>query len=262
MNENNIKLEGAERDAYIAKRFPSTLNRLIDVLGKPSAFDSWDNYMGEKPDTSLYLVLARNRDSSIATNCNWDSAKSMFDDAELDYTITHVGHWLCGWVEYLSVSRNDSEAFKMGEEIDASLSDYPILDEEELCRREHEDFIEVIEMVYDDDYNVGEDYEDWEELAYYLNEHGYYHHEGSSPSDEQVLEAMWEVYLKDRLEVIARGLSVGETITEGSWEISKITSLEGVAHHDCEDEPRMLSLYRDHPNQILMDTLLQQLTNN
>lgn len=233
------------------------MDKLIDRLGRPSAFDSWENYMGERPNPNLYCVLVRNRDSDLLTNSNWDCAIQMFKDAELDYEITNVGHWLCGWIEYLSVDINDKEAFKMGEEIEASLSDYPVLNEEDYCEREHEDFISTIEMVYDDDFNVGEDFDDWSDLAVYLNDNGYYHHEGSSPSDEDMQQAMWDCYLKERLIDIARGLAEGESVIDGAWEISKISSYEATAHHECEDSPRVINTYRDHPNQILIELNLK-----
>jgi len=251
MSENNIKLEGAELDAYLAKRFPSTnLPKLIDELGSPSAFDSWSNYMGEKPSDTLYCVLGRNRDSSMLTNSNWDCAVQMFQESELPYDITRVGHWLCGWIEYLSVDINDKEAFKMGEEIEASLANYPCLDEEDYSRREYEDLLQLIELEYDDDFNVGEDFDDWDDIAFYLNENGYYHGEGCYPTSAEIQKAMWECYVKDRVIDIARDLAVGESIIEGSWEISRITDVEATAHFDCEDEPRMLYVFRDHPNQM------------
>ena len=226
------------------------MDKLIDQLGRPSAFDSWENYMGERPNPNLYCVLGRNRDSSLLANSNWDCAIQMFEDAELDYDITHVGHWACGWIEYLSVDINDKEAFKMGEEIEASLANYPVLSEEDLCEREYEDFISTIEMVYDDDFNVGEDFDDWDDLAVYLNNNGYYHHEGSSPSDEEMREAQWETYVKDRLIEIARSLDVGETIEEEAWEIKRLGDYDASAWIDDESEPRMLNLFKDHPDQI------------
>lgn len=226
------------------------MDKLIKQLGSPSAFDSWENYMGERPNPNLYCVLHRNRDSSIRTNSNWDCAIQMFEDAELDYDITHVGHWACGWIEYLSVDINDKDSFKMGEQIEASLANYPVLNEEDFCEREYEDGLKTIELCIDSWFEIGEGLDDFSELYSHLLDNGYCHTEDSSPSDEEMREAQWETYVKDRLIEIARDLDVGETIEEEAWEIKRIGVYDASAWIDDESEPRMLNLFKDHPNQL------------
>ena len=226
------------------------MDKLIDQLGSPSAFDSWENYMGERPNPNLYCVLGRNRDSDLLTNSNWDCAVQMFKDAELDYDITSVGHWLCGWIEYLSVDINDKEAFKMGEQIEASLANYPVLNEEDLCEREYEDGLKTIEMCIDSWFEIGEGLDDFSEMYSHLTDNGYCHDENSSPSNEEIRDAQWNVYVKDRLIEIARDLDVGETIEEEAWEIKRIGVYDASAWIDDESEPRMLNLFKDHPNQL------------
>ena len=55
---------------------------------------------------------------------------------------------------------------------------------------------------------------------------------------------------KDRIIEIARGLDVGETIEEEAWEIKRIGDYDATAWIDDESEPRMLNLFKDHPNQL------------
>ena len=226
------------------------MNKLYDAMRNPSGFDSWNNYMGETPSQELYMVLGRNRDSDLRTNSNWDCAIQMFKDAELDYDITCVNHWACGWVEYLSVDINNKKAFKMGEEIEASLADYPVLNEEHLCEREYEDGIKTIELCIDSWFEIGEGLDDFSEMYSHLTDNGYCHTENSSPSNEEMRDAQWNVYVKDRLIEIARSLDVGETIEEEAWEIKRLGDYDATAWIDDEENPRTLNLFKDHPNQL------------
>ena len=228
------------------------MNKLYDAMGSPTGFDSWSNFMGERPSQDLYVVLGRNRDSSMVANSNWDTAVKMFDDAELDYDITSVGHWACGWIEYLSVDINDKGSYKLAEEIEASLADYPLLDDEDHSRREHEDAMDTIEFCIDSSFEVGEGLDDFSEIYSHLCDAGYCHSEGCSPSDEDMREAQWETYVKNRLTDEARSLSIGEKVELESWEISRVSDYHATAWVNDETDPRELNLFKDHPKQILM----------
>ena len=230
------------------------MDKLYDVMQNPSGMDSWGNYMGERPSQELYVVLGRNRESSLVANSNWDCAIKMFDEAKLEYDITSFGHWACGWVEYLSVDINIPEAYKLAEEIEASLSAYPILNDEDHSEREYEDGLKTIENCIDSWFEIGEllsnESSFFSEMYSHLTDNGYCHNEDSSPSDEEMRDAQWNVYVKDRLIEIARGLDVGETIEEEAWEIKRIGEYDATAWMNDEENPRTINLFKDHPNQL------------
>lgn len=138
----------------------------------------------------------------------------------------------------------------MGEQIEASLANYPVLNEEDLCEREYEDGLKTIEMCIDSWFEIGEGLDDFSEMYSHLTDNGYCHDENSSPSNEEIRDAQWNVYVKDRLIEIARDLDVGETIEEEAWEIKRIGVYDASAWIDDESEPRMLNLFKDHPNQL------------
>jgi hypothetical protein len=59
--------------------------------------------------------------------------------------VHRFGHWGPGWFEIILIDPRDSDRVAVGEDIERSLSDYPALDDEDLSRREHEDFQEAWE---------------------------------------------------------------------------------------------------------------------
>ena len=111
------------------------MNKLSDEYANPTAFDSRSNYMGQTPEKDLYVLLGRNRESDLLTESNWDCALERVGGESETVEIVRFGHWACGWIEYLCV-RAESEAYKIAEEIDMELENYPVLDEDELSERE------------------------------------------------------------------------------------------------------------------------------
>jgi hypothetical protein len=116
-----------------------------------SAWRRPESYGGFSPDGD-YLVLTRNRDSSLLGDVNFDvaverlKAQSMDHgrsgdipcDRPLAYTWV-ANHWAVGWVEYLMVRCDaDESLLTTAGEIVCSLADYPILDESRYSAAEHE----------------------------------------------------------------------------------------------------------------------------
>lgn len=106
-------------------------------------------YGGFSPDGD-YLILSRNRDSSLVAEVNWqvacESLKAEAFDGGRRYPEQRpaVYHWragcsLVGWVEYLCVRPDADEATltKAGEII-CSLADHPILSEDRYSAAEDE----------------------------------------------------------------------------------------------------------------------------
>jgi len=112
---------------------------------QPTGFDA-RGFMAEDigpedcPDVSDWFVLpvSQTRDSGCFGRCNFETALRMVRDADPDGT-DHVsprfGHWGPGWFEIILV-RPGSPACKIAEEIEASLEDYPSLDDDKLSEME------------------------------------------------------------------------------------------------------------------------------
>jgi hypothetical protein len=123
------------------------MQKLSDLIKKPSGFDSLDNYMGDIPEEKWHVVLTQSRDSGILTKSNWAVALEELG-GESEYVEIHrFGHWACGWWEALCVAK-DSEAWETAKEIHDSLSDYPVLNEEHFSEMEMEEADRVWRDLY------------------------------------------------------------------------------------------------------------------
>jgi hypothetical protein len=111
---------------------------------QPTAFDckglALDNQQGW-----FVVPVARNRDSEVLAESNFAATVKALrktgpeasDGEEGDWEIHRFGHWANGWFEIIVV-REGTEAFKVAEEIEGALADYPVLDESDYSERECE----------------------------------------------------------------------------------------------------------------------------
>ena len=137
------------------------MNTLQSIVANPSGWDSMDNYIGETDFNNLEVVLTRSRDSDLLTESNWDSALAMLGGESDNVIIHRFGHWACGWWEALCV-KPDTEQYKIALDIESSLADYPVLDEEDWSARE----IAEADKVWSECYN------DHERVEYIRNHYG------------------------------------------------------------------------------------------
>ena len=114
------------------------MQKLSDLIKKPSGLDSLDNYMGDIPEDKWHVVLTQSRDSEILTQSNWAVALEELGGESEHVEIHRFGHWACGWWEALCVAK-DSEAWETAKEIHDSLSDYPVLNDEHFSEMETEE---------------------------------------------------------------------------------------------------------------------------
>jgi len=124
------------------------MNKLIDEYANPTAFDSRSNYMGKTPETDLYVLLGRNRDSDLLTESNWDCALERLGGESETVEILRFGHWACGWLEYLCV-RAESDSYKIAQDIESELESYPVLNQEDFSEREQNEACRVWKELYD-----------------------------------------------------------------------------------------------------------------
>jgi len=112
------------------------MRTLKEAVRSPSAFDSYENFLGEIPDDEWMCLLGQNRDSDCLTRSNFRSALKRLCGESDDVHIYRYGHWACGWVEYLAVKGAKVEEAQI---IHDELKDYPVVDEGDFSNLEQEE---------------------------------------------------------------------------------------------------------------------------
>lgn len=105
----------------------------------------------EKPE-QWTIVYTHNRDSDLLDQSNAEAIRERLRAYPDDVRDEHHGHFLCGWVDGYAIRVYDddgkvTEAFQEWCAIQDRLEDYPILDEDDFCRREHDATMENVEEV-------------------------------------------------------------------------------------------------------------------
>jgi hypothetical protein len=106
------------------------------------------NYIGEDLSDFYVAPCSITRDTADAlTLSNWETMLE-----ELDALIEHeesgehtFNHWACGWYSLFIIHETDTAALKTADDMAAALADYPVLDEEALSEKEHEEATEAWE---------------------------------------------------------------------------------------------------------------------
>ena len=101
---------------------------------RPTGFDS---HITLDSIEDWLIVSSRNRDSECLDESNFHSALEMLGGEGDDVQIHRFGHWANGWFELILVRPNTAAA-KEAEEIETSLAQYPVLNDDDLSEREQE----------------------------------------------------------------------------------------------------------------------------
>jgi hypothetical protein len=114
----------------------------------PSAYDTEGLGLPERQD--WYVVpCARNRESNCLAESNFAYALEAMGGEGDNVEIHRFGHWTCGWFEIIIV-RPNTNAYAAAREIEESLEDYSILDEEDYDKRQMEEAHSVWKDGYTD----------------------------------------------------------------------------------------------------------------
>jgi len=107
----------------------------------PTEFDRAGAFL---PDRQEWLVLpvSQNRDSGPLDQSNFAKALEILGGESEDVEIHRFGHWGPGWFEIIIVNPGNAELVKQAEDIERSLENYPVLNDEDYSRREWECFQE------------------------------------------------------------------------------------------------------------------------
>lgn len=111
---------------------------------KPEHLKLWtrpDYYAGASwPDH--YVFLGQNRDSDSVTRSNFVTALKHVGGESETVLVIHEGHWLCGWVEWIAIHKDDEAALRKADEAVEALADYPILDDDHHSELEYSEAAE------------------------------------------------------------------------------------------------------------------------
>lgn len=98
----------------------------------PTGFDSSGAFL---PDRQEWLVV-----SGPFAESNFAAALDLLGGEGEDVEVHRFGHWGPGWFEIVIV-RPGSKSEEVGNDIEARLEDYPLLDDEDHSKREWEEFL-------------------------------------------------------------------------------------------------------------------------
>ena len=99
------------------------------------------HYVG-KTYYDYYVLLGQHRDSSVLQRSNFQLALEMLGGESDGVLVARASHWAVGWVESLFIHCEDADKVAVGEEIEESLSQYPILDDEHYSELEESEVME------------------------------------------------------------------------------------------------------------------------
>lgn len=109
----------------------------IDIY-EPKHLRLWtmpSHYAGEVWP-AWYVFLGRNRDSDMLTESNFDAALAKLGGESDTVRVIRESHWAVGWVEWIGIHQDDARALRLADDMEESLSDYPVLDDYDLSERE------------------------------------------------------------------------------------------------------------------------------
>lgn len=107
---------------------------------RPTGFDAAGICL---PDRQNWLVapVSQTRDSGPLDKSNFETALEMLGGESDTIEVHRFGHWGPGWFEIVLINPEAKELVKIGDEIEGSLENYPVLDESHYSRLEHEEYI-------------------------------------------------------------------------------------------------------------------------
>ena len=105
---------------------------------RPTGFDPAGAFLDDRQDW-LVLGLMQTRDSGPLDKSNFAAALAILGGEGDECEVHRFGHWGPGWFEVIIV-KPGTDVFDKAEDIERSLADYPVLDEEDHSSREWDEF--------------------------------------------------------------------------------------------------------------------------
>ena len=107
---------------------------------RPTEFDRPGLAGDAEGIASWWVLLLRSRDSSCLEESNFAAALAMLGGESETCEVHRFSHWACGWFEViLAAPEREAEVRAILDRI----ADYPVLDEDDVVRREYESAFET-----------------------------------------------------------------------------------------------------------------------
>jgi len=170
---------------------------------------SWHRASEIDDPSDWAIIYTHHRDSGLIELSNADAITNALKPfLGKDIVAEHHNHWAVGWVDGYSIRvyrrGHITKAFRAYHQIAQRLTDYPLLDEENYCRREYD---ATIENLTDAAWKLKNEFElpiNWEQSVYdWFSEHDCSAIESSDrggyPSEDQLKRAFEALFRQNEL---------------------------------------------------------------
>jgi len=107
-----------------------------------------ENYIGECWPATYSAGVGQSRDSDALERSNFACMLEAIGGESETVAVVRENHWAVGWVEWIAIHQDDSEALAKADALQERLEDYPVLDEDHMSMLEQEEADEVWEGCY------------------------------------------------------------------------------------------------------------------
>jgi hypothetical protein len=105
------------------------------------------NYFGEEwPE--FFVGLSQTRDSDCLERSNFACFLAGLGGESETVLVIREGHWACGWVEWIAIHQDATQAIEKAEKMMERLEDYSVLNEDDFSEREEKEAGEVWKDCY------------------------------------------------------------------------------------------------------------------
>lgn len=119
---------------------------------EPENLKRWtlpSNYAGETWPDYYSSGVGQSRDSDALERSNFKCMLELLGGESETVIVVRENHWAVGWVEWIAIHQDDSEALKAADKAQASLGTYPVLSDEDYSEEEMNEANEVWQNCYD-----------------------------------------------------------------------------------------------------------------
>jgi hypothetical protein len=105
---------------------------------RPTQFDRAGAFLDDDRQDWLVAPVTRTRDSGPTDESNFQAFLDGLGGEGDSVEVHRFGHWGPGWYEIIIIDPSAEDIVAKAEEMEGALSNYPVLDDEDLSKREHE----------------------------------------------------------------------------------------------------------------------------
>lgn len=109
-----------------------------------------DCYVGAAWPDYFRSGFAHHRGSDCLTESNFAAALRALGGESETVRVIRESHWAVGWVEWIAIHESDTRAIRNAEKLNASLEDYPALDDDDWSEREQNEANRIWQECFDD----------------------------------------------------------------------------------------------------------------